>query len=136
MKTKIKKSIILVLVTVFALAVSAQSHDKKQRMTPEERASKQVAMMTKLLDLSEEQQLKIKEINLKHFQQMDNRERKIGKKKMQNWDNIKPQMVARNAEIKQVLTPEQYEKWQENRREMGENRRNISNNHEHEKNKD
>jgi len=124
MKTLIKKSIVLALISVFTFAVSAQSHEKKQRMTPEERASKRVEMMTKLLDLSEEQQLQIKEMSLRHFQQMDSKEERVGKRKMQNWDNIKPQMIARNAELKQILTPEQYEKWQENRREMGENRGN------------
>ena len=123
MKALMKKSIVLVLISLFVLHVSAQTQHKRNRMSMEERASKQVEMMTELLDLSVEQQSKVKEINMKYIQQMADKEKRIGKKKIQNEDNIKPQVVAKNAELKQVLTPEQYEKWQEKRMEMRKDRK-------------
>ena len=122
MKTLVKKSIVLVLVSLFMLNVSAQRPNERNKMNREEAASKHVEMMTKLLDLSAEQQLKIKEINLKHFQQMADREKKNREEMRQNREDMKTQMEARDAELKQVLTPEQYEKWQEKRKEMRRDR--------------
>ena len=118
MKTLVKKSFVLVLVSLFVVSVSAQGPDKKPRMTPEERVSKQVEMMTKQLDLTADQQAKIKEINLKYSQQMADHAKQSKEEMKKNREKMETQMEAKNAELKQVLTPEQYEKWQEKRKEM------------------
>ena len=118
MKTLVKKSLVLMLISLFVISASAQRPDRKSRMTAEERASKQTEMMTKLLDLTAEQQAKIKEIHLKYSQQRVEKKKQLGEEMKQNREKMKAQMEARNAELKQVLTPEQYEKWQEKRKEM------------------
>ena len=117
MKALVGKSIILVLVSLFTVTVSAQRPDRKSRMTAEERASKQTEMMTKHLDLTVEQQAKVKEINLQHSQQMANQQEQARENRRQGSEKMKSQMETRDAELKQVLTPEQYEKWQEKRKE-------------------
>ena len=118
MKALVKKSFVLVLVSLFIFSVSAQRPDRGPRMTPEERATRQTEMMTKQLDLTADQQVKIKEINLKFSQQMAAQRDQAGGDRQQNMEKMKAQMDARDAEIKQVLTPEQFEKWQTKRNEM------------------
>ncbi|MDR0230746.1 MAG: DUF4890 domain-containing protein [Dysgonamonadaceae bacterium] len=120
MKALVRKSLVLVLVFVFVINVSAQNPNRKSRMTAEERAAKRTEMMTKQLDLTEDQQAKIKEINLKHFQERPNHQRQVREERRQNRENMRSQMTARDAELKEVLTPEQYEKWQEKKQETRE----------------
>jgi Spy/CpxP family protein refolding chaperone len=115
MKALVKKSIVLVLVCLFTLTVSAQRADRNSRMTSEDRASRQTEVMTKHLELTEEQQAKIKEINLRHSQQEAVNRDEQGNR----GEGRRAQMEARDAEYQQVLTPEQFEKWQEKRSEMG-----------------
>ena len=122
MKALVRKSLVLVLVSVFVINVSAQNPNRKSRMTEEDRAAKRTEMMTKQLDLTADQQAKIKEINLRHSQQTTNQQRQVREERRQNRENMKSKMAARDAEIKQVLTPEQYEKWQEKKQEMRKNR--------------
>jgi len=117
MKALVRKSLVLVLVSVFVINVSAQNPNRNSRMTAEERAAKRTEMMTKQLDLTEDQQAKIKEINLKHFQERPNHQRQVREERRQNRENMRSQMTARDAELKEVLTPEQYEKWQEKKQE-------------------
>lgn len=123
MKALVEKSIVLVLVSLFTLTVSAQRPDKKSRMTAEERASKRTEMMTKQLELTTEQQAKIGEINLKYSQQAVDHQKQAKGQMRQNRENRKVQMEARNAELKEVLTPEQFEKWQAQKSEMRKSRR-------------
>jgi len=122
MKALVKKSFVLVLASLFVISVSAQRPDKKSRMTAEERASKQTEMMTKHLDLTVEQQAKVKEINLQHSQQMANQQEQARENRRQGSEKMKSQMETRDAELKQVLTPEQHQKWQEKQQEMRKER--------------
>ena len=118
MKALVKKSFVLVLVSLFVFSVSAQRPDKSSKTTPEDRATRQTEMMTKQLNLTADQQAKIKEINLKYSQQQVGQRSQAKEQMKQNRENMKTQMNARDAEIKQVLTPEQLEKWQAKRNEM------------------
>jgi len=122
MKALVKKSLVLVLVSLFVFSVSAQRPDRIPRMTPEDVAAKQTEMMTKQLDLTADQQAKIQAINLKYAQQMAAQRSQAGDDRQQMRENMKAQMEARDAEFKQVLTPEQFEKWQTVRDEMRQNR--------------
>ena len=122
MKALVKKSLVLLLASLFVFSVSAQRPDRNSKMTPEDRAAKQTEMMNKQLDLTADQQAKIQAINLKYSQQMAAQRSQATEDRQQNMENMKTQMEARNAEIKQVLTPEQFEKWQTIRNEMRQNR--------------
>jgi Spy/CpxP family protein refolding chaperone len=128
MKVLVKKSIVFALASLFVIAVSAQRPDKKSTITAEERASRQTEMMTKQLDLTEEQQAKVKEIHLKHSQQMADHKKQATEAKKQNRENMKTQMEAKDAELKQVLTPEQYEKWQTKKQENRKPREKVTEN--------
>ena len=121
MKAVVKKSILFAFVSLLTIGISAQGPQKKEKMSTEDRASKQTEMMTKKLMLTPEQEAKIKEINLKYAQQMNKRQEQkqenMKKDRQEFAAEIKSQMEAKDAEFKDVLTPEQYQQWQENRKE-------------------
>jgi Spy/CpxP family protein refolding chaperone len=121
MKALVKKSIVFMLVSLFTIGISAQRPDKKARVTPEERASKQTEIMAKQLELTEEQQAKVKEINLKYSQQTANHEQQAKDELKKSREDFKSLFEAKDAELKQVLTPEQYQKWQEKRKDLRKN---------------
>lgn len=98
--------ILLMMAFLIATSVSAQ----EKRKTPEERAKAQSEAMKKNLGLNEEQTIALEEINLRFAKEVE------AKREMNGNSNEKveiPQEIrdARNAEIKTVLTPDQYEKF-------------------------
>ncbi len=122
MKALVKKSIIFMLVSLFVVSISAQEQGKRQKMTAEERATKQTEMMTKQLTLTADQQTKIQAINLKYAQQMDANMQKAKENEVKDREamkaQMKTQMDAKDAEMKQVLTSDQYKQWEEKKQEM------------------
>ena len=122
MKTLIRKSIVFMLVSFFVINLSAQDRPKRERISLEDRVSRQTEMMTKQLELTADQQTKIKEINLKYAQQMETGRKQIQEKEAKDRQDMRAkmesQMVAKDADFKQVLTPEQYKKWQDKQTEM------------------
>ena len=128
MKTLIRKSIVFMLVSFFAINLSAQERPKRERISLEDRVSKQTEMMTKQLELTADQQTKIKEINLKYAQQMETGRKKVQEKKANERQEMRAQMesqmTAKDADFKQVLTPEQYKKWQDKQTEVKDKMKN------------
>lgn len=93
-----------------------------ERMTPEMRANRWVEHMNNNLALSEEQKIKLREIITKREQQRM-ADRQTNK---DNKEGLKQAAKARHAsyepQIKSVLTPEQYLKLEQIRKERRENR--------------
>jgi Spy/CpxP family protein refolding chaperone len=114
MKAILKTGMFFVLVSLFTLNVSAQKAHDHKKLSAEERAVKQTEWMTEKLDLTGEQQVKVKEVNVKYAEQMESQRKanKEGAKKSK--EEIKAQIKslreAKNAELKAILTPEQLEK--------------------------
>lgn len=106
------------VVSLFVVGISAQEPQKRQRMTAEERASKQTEMMTKNLALTSEQEVKIKEINLRYAKQAEEKMASAQNDRESNREAIKNQMKAKDDELKQVLTGDQYNKWKSERKEF------------------
>jgi Spy/CpxP family protein refolding chaperone len=93
--------------------------DKLKNTTPEERATAQTEMMKSKLSLTPEQTPKVAEINLKYAKEMDpiikSSERPFRKaREMRDINGRK------EAELKQVFTPEQFQKYQADKEEMRE----------------
>ncbi|MBL7953250.1 MAG: hypothetical protein JNM62_16200 [Flavobacteriales bacterium] len=102
----------LMMIAVLAgMTVAAQAQDK-ERKTPEERARMRTEHMTKDLGLSAEQATKVQAINLKYADQGEElrKEREADRAEARN--DGKALHDAHDAEMKAVLTPEQYGKWQ------------------------
>ncbi len=111
-------ALIALQLTLGTLAVAGEL-DTLKNTTPEERAKAQTAFMASKLDLKPDQKTKVAEINLKYAKKMDpvlkgdagpfmkmREMRKIGEEK--------------EAELKQILSPEQFDKYLASKEEMRE----------------
>ena len=92
---------------MFLLAKSQQT-----KASPEERAKKQTELLTKELNLSQEQADKIYKINVNHFINLA-KVRNSNLSKEEEKQKIKDLMQQRRLEFKKVLTKEQMEKLKE-----------------------
>ena len=95
--------------------------ERGKRLSPAERAERQTAALTEALDLTEEQQASINKINQKYadeFTKLRQEDEEARKKARAAMTEMKQK---KEAELKEVLTEEQIEKYQthqeENRKE-------------------
>jgi hypothetical protein len=120
---RIRKTSIAVVAAVgsflFTLAASAQLADLKNT-TPEQRAKALTEMMTTKLGLSPEQTSKVANLNLTYANKMEplikGSEGPLAK--MRDMRQINE---AKEAELKQILTPQQFEKYLASKEQMREN---------------
>jgi Spy/CpxP family protein refolding chaperone len=107
-----KKMMMTAVAGLFAATMMAQEPVKQERpKTPEERAEMITKRMTTQLKLSDSQQEKVKSLILERE-----------KARERNEKNRQEQMEKMDAEMKTLLSPEQYAKWTEKRKEMKEKR--------------
>ncbi len=128
-----KKFMTMALIALFTLSVAAQDGRKKQQkpeFTVDQIATIKTKKMTLLLDLNAQQQQQILAINKQKV--AEHKAKKEARKKMRDSDQ-KPTsdqlfeqknkqldaMIAHKAEMKQILTAEQYETWQKTRKKKG-----------------
>jgi Na+-transporting methylmalonyl-CoA/oxaloacetate decarboxylase gamma subunit len=106
---KIFKIISLILfLLIIVLPVYSQQNSVVPNRTPEQEASKQTEKIQQELNLNQEQTNKVYEINLRYA-----RERQMSNNRGEALERMK----NKNAEIKQVLSPEQNERLQTKRYE-------------------
>lgn len=124
------KKVVLLMLLFAGFSITAQEGRDKQRrggmddLSAEQMATLQTKQMTLALDLNEKQQGEIQKVNLK---QATERKAKMEarKSKKEATENAKPSSeeryamhnekldndIARKADIKKILTQEQYTKW-------------------------
>lgn len=103
-----KKLMIVAVLASMTLAAQAQEKDKK---TPQERAKARTEHMTKELALSPEQQAKVEAINLKYADQVEAVRSEREAERTAKREAAKAMHDAHDAEMKAVLTADQYTKW-------------------------
>jgi len=101
----------ILAITLFAagMATAQVEKTKSKDLSPTERADRLTANMKKQLNLTSEQEAKIRVMNLEHIQQQDeitNRIRSAHEEKRQNNEKFK-------NDVSSVLTPEQQAKAKE-----------------------
>ena len=93
--------------------------DKLKNTTPEERAKAQTELMKSKLDLTADQLPKVADLNLKYAQKME-----PILKGDAGWfmkmHEVKEISGAKEAELKQILSPEQFDKYLASKAEMRE----------------
>lgn len=99
---------IVAVLASMTLAAQAQEKDKK---TPQERAKARTEHMTKELALSPEQQAKVEAINLKYADQVEAVRSEREAERTAKREAAKAMHDAHDAEMKAVLTADQYTKW-------------------------
>jgi len=128
-----KKLVSIALMALFTIGAFAQDGRKKQRkqeFTVDQIATLKTKKMTLLLDLSSQQQEQILEINKQKV--TEHKAKKAARKALKESDskptsdeifNMKndrlDDMIAHKADMKKVLTTEQFETWQQARKKKG-----------------
>ena len=112
MKKKQFSEVKIKVILVLSLLSVAVTMGQNSSMSAEEMAQYQTAEMTKLLDLTEEQQGQVSEINSKYSKRMkaliDREGSMFGK-----MGDMKAIRKEKNAEIKKVLNEEQFEDYED-----------------------
>ncbi len=103
-----KKLMIVAVLASMTLAAQAQ---EKEKRTPQERAKARTEHMTKELALSPEQQAKVEAINLKYADQVEAVRSEREAERTAKREAAKAMHDAHDAEMKAVLTADQYTKW-------------------------
>jgi len=101
---------------------AGQGKDGRQAKSPEERAAKRVEMMSKRYNLSEAQQAQLKTLHQKQGQEMAAMRGQRGQSQkisQQQREAMKAKHEQFNAELKGILTPEQYAQYQTDRQNKG-----------------
>jgi len=109
-----KKLILLGFIVALSIATFAQSKEREKR-TPEERAARQTEKMTKELSLTPSQATKVKAILVHRNSQRDSiRAAKSGERR-----DFKAAKDKTDADLKAILTPDQYTKMQAMKKDHG-----------------
>jgi periplasmic protein CpxP/Spy len=120
----------VILFIAFTLAVSfssfAQQQNKKQPKTPEERAEHQSQRLTKELSLSADQTSKVKAVLLQKDQQEETIRNKYANAtdKKGEHTEMKTLREQKEAELKQIFTPDQFTKYEAMKKQHKENTHN------------
>ncbi|MGV3609546.1 MAG: hypothetical protein ACO1N0_01265 [Fluviicola sp.] len=120
------KTLILALAFLVGGTAMAQQQEKKERKTPEERANSSAQRMKTKLSLDEAQTTKIHDINLGIAQKNDAIRDNSSLTREQKMSQLKENQNSRNVQYKEVLTADQYAKyeaWEKEKREKMEAKR-------------
>ena len=116
MKRMLKQSgIAALLICMFTFARAQEG----QMPSPEARASKMTEWMKTNLNLTADQVSKVQDLNLKYAVKMDSlKNGSQGQDKQNIYDEMKSEGEAKDAEMKSILTADQYKNYQEKKQEM------------------
>lgn len=114
------KTLILAMALAVGGTAMAQQHEKRERKPAEERANNSAQKMKTKLGLDDAQTAKIHDINLGIAQKNDAIRDNSALNREQKMAQLKETQNARNAQYKEVLTSDQYAKyeaWEKEKRE-------------------
>ncbi|PWT96614.1 MAG: hypothetical protein C5B52_15375 [Bacteroidetes bacterium] len=114
MKKKILSLLLIVAAFIFVEGANAQSH---QMASAADRATKYTDWMKSTLKLTDDQVSKVQDINLKYANKTDELMKAANSKK-EKMQALKSQEEGRDAELKGVLTNDQYQTYQEKKKQM------------------
>lgn len=130
MKKVFLLAFLVVGMTTFAQGKLGKSGDG-EKLTPEQRAEKQVEKMTKELSLNEAQAKQINALIVKGVSERDAKREEFKEKRAsgikptpEERDAMKAEMIKKQeemkSEMKKILTADQYAKWEEKKAERKE----------------
>ncbi|MEE1899242.1 hypothetical protein V1389_12885 [Flavobacterium rakeshii] len=123
MKTWILAAVLCVSTSVFAQPGRGEHHEKREKLTVEQRTELQVKKMTLELDLTDKQKADIQKLVLDRNKKAETEmakhkaDREAGKaptkdERFAMQSKKLDEQIAMKAEMKKVLNDEQFEKWQ------------------------
>lgn len=96
---------------------SEAQRPKLQKISPEKIAEKQTARQVKKLDLNDEQTQKLKTINFKYAEQLQEEFQSRQENRKESFAKMKEIIEAQNEEVKTILSKEQYRNYIELKRQ-------------------
>jgi hypothetical protein len=118
-KQKFITSLFFIAVLFSASYMYAQDQDPKPKKTPEERAATMADRMKKNLELTDEQYNSVYPLLLEAAKQKDADREQIRAIKQ----SAKERFEKNEASLKEILTPDQFNKYQEHKKKMLEKRK-------------
>ncbi len=119
-----KLSLILFLfMATVGITVAQQADGRRQSRTPEERAELMTNRMVKDLALTSEQASKLKEVNLAQAKKMETIWAKQTEDRKENREEARVALSSTEEKYKEILTPEQFEKYEKNKEERIDKRK-------------
>lgn len=106
------KAFILAIAVLTGGTSIAQQQEKREHKTPEQRATGMTERMTTKLSLDDSQKAKIQEINLGIAQKNDAIRQNTALTREQKFAQLKENQDARKAQYKEVLSADQYAKYE------------------------
>lgn len=137
MRNHFLKFVVLFAATILFSTISMMAQDappprvkkdvrtERQRLSPEEKATKRTEKMAETLELSADQAEAISAIHLKYIQEFDAIRAQQIEDREQKRAAMKELRNAQKAEVEQILTPEQAQKLAELKKEHKEKRRGM-----------
>lgn len=121
MKKLVLMALLVVGITTFA---QEKREERKEKLTPEQRADFQVKKMTKDLNLTDKQAEQVKVLVAKEVEKREAKRAEMEAKRAEQTKPSKEEMEARKtemkasqeamkAEMKKILTADQYKKWEQ-----------------------
>ena len=102
------------LLMFLAITVNAQQRGPRERMTPEQQATRTVERLTTELKLTDKQQADLKKWYTESFKKREEAMQKNRDNREAMRDQMKKDREAADAELKKVLTEEQYKTYKAN----------------------
>lgn len=121
------KKIIFLATTLFmvlAFTVQAQDRQPREKLTPEQQATRTVERLNKELTLTDKQQADLKKFYTESFTQRAKTMEKNRDNREAMRETMKKDREATEAQLKKVLTEEQFKKYQENEKKRMQQRQN------------
>ena len=123
-----KKLFLLALLVVGTTTFAQKREEKREQLTPEQQVELQVKRMKLELDLNDKQIVEVKKIMSKQIEKREAKKAELKAKKAEGQKptaderfTLKNQMldeqIAHKAEMKKILTADQFSKWEQNRDE-------------------
>ncbi|QBZ96622.1 hypothetical protein [Flavobacterium sangjuense] len=123
MKKVIVAALLVVGITAFAQEKEGRRAGR-EKLTSEQKVDYQVKKLTKDLDLSEKQAKDVKALVTKQVAKREAKKAEMQELKAKKREEMKAQREAEqaavSADMKKILTAEQYAKWEKNREEKKE----------------
>jgi Spy/CpxP family protein refolding chaperone len=123
MKKLIVAALLVVGMTAFAQEKQGRTGGR-EKLTSEQKIDIQVKKMTKNLDLNEKQAKEVRVLVTKEVAKREAKRAEIQELKTKKSEEMNAQreanQTALSSDMKKILTPEQYAKWEKNREEKKE----------------
>jgi hypothetical protein len=113
---------LLILLAALALAVPAAAQQPDPGGDPGEDIDIMLAQNAPNLGLTDQQKEQLKQIRQQHVQQIQAIRNDSSLTRQQKAERIRKHNRTMNQEVRGVLNPEQYQRWQEHRRELHQKR--------------